>query len=108
MVLLDLKRLEKPYLAPESSILEMLVQRGKDTDVDTVVVDGEVVMKDKKITKIDKEKLYGEIRDALDRPLTKDEEEAKTLALEVYPYLKGFYHGTIDRLNKPFSQYNSK
>jgi len=108
IVLLDLKRLEKPYLAPESSILEMLVQRGKDTDVDTVVVDGEVVMKDKKITKIDKEKLYGEIRDALDRPLTKDEEEAKTLALEVYPYLKGFYHGTIDRLNKPFSQYNSK
>jgi cytosine/adenosine deaminase-related metal-dependent hydrolase len=108
MVLLDLKRLETPYLAPESSILEILIQRGKEIDVDTVIVDGEVVMKDKNITKIDKEKLYGEIKDALDRPLTKDEEEAKALALEVYPYLKRFYHGSIGRLNKPFSQYNAK
>ena len=89
-------------------ILEILVQRGKDADVDTVIVDGEVVMKNKTMTKIDKDKLYREIRDALDRPLTKDEEDAKTLALEVYPHLKRFYYGSINGLDKPFSQYNSR
>ena len=44
-------------------------------DVDTVMVDGEVIMRDRQLTRVDKEKLFSELKLALDRPLSPDELE---------------------------------
>ena len=53
IVLLDLRNIEEPYLDPEVSVVDAVVHRGRSIDVDTVLVDGEVVMRDRKLTKID-------------------------------------------------------
>ena len=51
MVLLDLHNIEEPYLDPEVSVVDALVHRGRGIDVDTVLVDDEVVFRDGRQTK---------------------------------------------------------
>ena len=73
IVLMNLQNIEEPYLDPDVSILDAVVHRGRSIDVDTVMVDGEVVMRDRRLTRVDKEGLYKEIKDWLTRPIGPDE-----------------------------------
>jgi len=108
VLLLDLERMEQPYLNPDVSIVDALVHRARDVDVDTVIVDGELVMEARKLTKVDKKAVYKEIYEALDRPLSAQEDERRLLAKKLLPYLKAFYSGTTRDLSRPFSQYNAR
>jgi cytosine/adenosine deaminase-related metal-dependent hydrolase len=49
-VLLNLRNIEYPYIDPEVSLVEAVVYRGRSQDVDTVMVDGDVVMRDGRLT----------------------------------------------------------
>ena len=108
MVLVDMRNIEEPYLDPRVSVVDALVHRGRGIDVDTVLVDGEVVLRDKQLTRVDKDVLFREIRDALDRPLTAQEEERRELARLVEPHLRRFYSGTTQQNMTPFTAYNSR
>ena len=70
MVLVNLRNIEEPFLDPEVSVVDALVHRGRSVDVDTVMVDGEVLLQDGQLTRINKEDLYKDIKDALERPLS--------------------------------------
>ena len=74
----------------------------------TVLVDGEVVLRDGQLTRVDKQALFREIRGALDRPLTAQEEERREIAALVEPYLRRFYSGTVQQDLAPFTAYNSR
>ncbi len=108
MVLVDMRNIEEPYLDPRVSVVDALVHRGRGIDVDTVLVDGEVVLRDKQLTRVDKEILFREIRDALDRPLSPQEEERRELARLVEPHLRRFYGGASQSDMAPFAAYNSR
>ena len=108
MVLVDMRNIEEPFLDPRVSVVDALVHRGRGIDVDTVLVDGEVVLRDKQLTRVDKEVLFREIRDALDRPLTAQEAERRELARLVEPHLRRFYSGTTQQNMTPFTAYNSR
>jgi len=108
MTLVDLSRLDQPYLNPDTPIVEALVQRARGVDVDTVIVDGEVLMKGRRLTTIDKKALLKDIHQALDRPLTERELERKALGHAVSPHLKAFYSKAMGDLGAPHSQYNSR
>ena len=51
LALLDLRNIEEPFLDPEVSVVDALVHRGRGIDVDTVMVDGEVVLRDGQLTR---------------------------------------------------------
>ena len=68
MILLNLQNIEEPYLDPNVSIVDAVVHRGRSMDVDTVMVDGEVIMRDRQLTRIDKEWLFKELRRSLGSP----------------------------------------
>ncbi|MCY4415644.1 MAG: amidohydrolase family protein [Chloroflexi bacterium] len=108
MVLVDMRNIEEPFLDPRVSVVDALVHRGRGIDVETVLVDGEVVLRDKQLTSVDKEALFREVRDALDRPLTAQEEERRELARLVEPHLRRFYSGTTQQDMTPFTAYNSR
>ena len=108
MVLVDMRNIEEPYLDPRVPVVDALVHRGRGIDVDTVLVDGEVVLRDRQLTKVDKEALFKEIKAALDRPLTPREEERREMAQLVEPYLRQFYSGTLPHDASPFTAYNSR
>ncbi len=76
--------------------------------MDTVMVDGEVVLRDGQLTRINKEDLYKEIKDALDRPLSARELERRELARSAEPYLRRFYEGTMPRNAAPHTVYNAR
>ncbi|MCZ6867577.1 MAG: amidohydrolase family protein [Chloroflexi bacterium] len=108
MVLVNANRVEEPYLDPDVSIVTALVQRVRGVDVDTVIVDGEIVLKDGQVTRVDKVALFREMKNSLDRPLTHEEAERRKLGQDVYPYLKAFYSGSTGEMPPPFSQYNAR
>ena len=108
LVLLDLRNVEEPYLDPQVSVLDALVHRGRAVDVDTVLVDGEVVYRDGQHTLVDKAELFGELKAALDRPLSATEMERRELARLAEPYLRAFYQGTAPADAQPFTVYNAR
>ena len=108
LVLLNLKNIEFPYIDPVVSLVEALVYRGRSQEVDTVMIDGDVVMRDGKLTHVDKESVLKEINSALDRPLTEAESEARDLISQVEPYMRRFLEGTFPRDLVPHSVYNAR
>ncbi len=73
-----------------------------------VMVDGEVVMRDGQLTKIDKEGLFKELKEALDRPLTPQEVERRELSWLAEPHLRQFYQETMPRNAAPHTSYNAQ
>ena len=99
--------MDQPYLNPDVSILDALVHRARGVDVDMTIVDGEVVMREGRVTRVDKDALYKEIRANLNRPQTDEELALEELALEVRPHLKAYYAGSVSEELRPHSVYNA-
>ena len=59
---LILINLNEPQFIPANNIVSGLVYSSTGAEVDTVLVDGEVLMENRKMTTIDEEKVYDEIR----------------------------------------------
>lgn len=108
MALVDMRNIEEPFLDPRVSVVDALVHRARGIDVDTVLVDGEVVLRDGQLTRVDKYDLFREIKAALDRPLTPQEEERRDLAMRVEPHLRRFYSEAMPQDAEPFTAYNAR
>ena len=62
--------LQKPHLQPIHDVVSNLVYCGKASDVDTVVVDGRIVVENRRIEGVDLPSLYGEVAEAVRRITT--------------------------------------
>ena len=100
IILIKLDRIERPYMNPDVPIVDAVIHRIRDIDVDTVIINGEVVLDSRKLVKVDKDNIFEDVRMALARPLTVREAERKELAKALLPHLKAFYSGTYSKLNK--------
>ena len=72
LILVNRSRIETPIMDGECGIAERLVVRGKAQDVDTVIVDGEVVYQDGRHLKLDKKALEEAIREQVRAPRTRE------------------------------------
>ncbi len=108
IVLLNLQNIEEPYLEPGVSIVDAVVHRGRNIDVETVIVDGKVLLQNGQLTGIDEELLFRELKELLTQPLLPHEIERNRLSREIEPYLRRFYSGTIGGLSQPHYQYNAR
>jgi 5-methylthioadenosine/S-adenosylhomocysteine deaminase len=71
MVLLDLGRICEPFMYAGHHPLDMLLYRGQARDVRTVLVGGEVLVKDGKLTRIDREEVIRKLRESIPADYTK-------------------------------------
>ncbi len=108
LVLLNLRNIEYPFIDPEVSLVEALVYRGRSRDVDTVMIDGDVVLRDGKLTHIDKESILKELNSSLDRPLTEGELEARDLVKQVEPHMRRYLRENFPPDLTPHSVYNAR
>ncbi len=108
IVLLNLQNIEEPYLDPEVSIVDAVVHRGRSVDVDTVLVDGEVVMRDRQLTKVDKEAFFKELRASLDRPRDAWETDRREVSQQVLPYMYRYYGAQTAQDMTPHTVYNAR
>ena len=62
----NLRHMQEPYLDPDISIVDSVGHLALGVDVDIVIVNGEVVMKDKRFTRIDRNDIVKEMQKTLD------------------------------------------
>ncbi|HTS93723.1 MAG TPA: amidohydrolase family protein [Stellaceae bacterium] len=108
MVLLDWRQVAYPYLDAETPVLDAVIQRAKMGGVRTVMVAGEILYKDGRFTRVDRDAALRTISEILKRPLSAEEDERRLLAPAIYPWVKGFYDGYLDiNALQPFYRQNS-
>ena len=91
LALIDMERIEEPYLHPDTDIVDALIYRGKGLDVDTVMVDGEILLRDKKFLKADKAEVAARLKESLSRELTDRETRAARLSEDILPYINRWF-----------------
>ena len=91
IILIKLDRITEPYLHQDTNIVDALLYRGRGTDVDTVIVDGEVIMRDREFTRVNKKEVWARLKENLSRPLDSQELERSELSAELLPYVNQFY-----------------
>lgn len=90
LVLIDRRQFSSPYLDADTPLIDAVVQRAK-TGVHTVMVAGEVILANRRFTRLDKEAALAEPAAQLSRPLTPEEERRRGISGQVAPYVRDFY-----------------
>jgi hypothetical protein len=109
LVLLPWRRVAHPYLEAGTPVLDAVVHRARTSAIDTVLVAGEVVLRDGRVTRVDKAAVLEELAATLRRPLTPEEEHRRYLSRALFPHVRGFYEGWLEPASAdPFYRQNSR
>jgi cytosine/adenosine deaminase-related metal-dependent hydrolase len=106
MVLVNLEHIMEPYLDPDTNIVDAILYRARGVDVDTSIVDGEVIMEGRKMTRVKKEDVWRELKEQMGRPLAPHEEERREVSKRLLPYVQKFYEGWELGRGRPHYVYN--
>ena len=109
MILVDLDRvLRDPWLTDDLPIAEAFVHRAMGEDVNTAIVGGRVVMQDRRLTTIDVDALYREIRKAARHIPPRQRRHAEMLQ-RLKPYYQAWYNAWLQPEEaKPFYVLNRR
>lgn len=106
MVLIGLEGITEPYLHPDTDIVDALVYRGRASDVDTVIVNGEVLLRGGELTKLDKAAILGRFKESLAQPMSQREITRGELSRRLLPYVQRFFEGWPLEHGAPHYYYN--
>lgn len=107
IVLLDLSRIFEPYMDQDTNIVDAIVYRGKGTDVDTVIVDGEVLLRGRELTRVNKSDVLSELKSALSQPLQRHEQDRVHLSKALLPHVTRWFSKWELERGEPHYRYNA-
>ena len=87
---------DQTHLLEDVPVIDAVVHRAKPSAVDVVLVAGEPVLRDGRVTRVDKAEVLKALSESLKMPLLPEEERRRRLAREVFPHVKRFYDGWLD------------
>ncbi len=109
MALLDYDAMCWPYTDPAQDPIDVLLYRGTRHFVDTVLVDGRVVVKDGRVQTVDVAELGQRLADASSVPRTEPEEAMGRSFQTVQEHVIQYYRGWPDKVDtKPYFAVNSE
>ncbi len=112
VVVLDTQSmLRDPWTSERLSIPDLILWRGKGQDVTDVMVDGNIVMRDRAITTMDVEALYREVRDFVAKHEAAPAPQAKIDGINaVRPYFHDWHRQILTHLDvsEPFYRVNGR
>jgi cytosine/adenosine deaminase-related metal-dependent hydrolase len=109
LVLIDWNKLAYPYLDEETPLLDAVIQRAKGDAVKLVMCDGEVIYRDGRFTRVDRDGALKALHDALQKALSDDEVERRKLSKALLPHVRRFYANYIDPArHEPFYRPSSR
>ena len=109
IVLMRWQDIAYPYLEHDVSVIDAMVHRAKSSAVDTVLVAGEPVLRDGRITRVNKTDVLKALSDSFKVPLPPEEERRRRLARDVFPHVERFYDGWLDEAARdPFYRPSSR
>ncbi|NEZ61819.1 cytosine deaminase [Leptolyngbyaceae cyanobacterium CCMR0082] len=106
VVLVNCDRITWPWVSPEANPLHVMLMRAKATDVDTVLVNGKVVLKSGTPTGFDLQAVGQTIAEQLAAAPNRDNYRA--LAAELIPYLSNWYAQWEVPPLSPYAAFNSR
>ena len=89
IVLINLERITWPWTAPESDPLQLLINRTTAKDVDTVLVDGKIIVEQGKLKTVDEKTIALELAENL--KTTSLSSELSSLIEMILPKIADFY-----------------
>lgn len=110
MILINLEEIERnPWSAEDVSFFYLFLHRALGRMVDSVVIGGKLVMKDKKILTIDEESLYRQVREEAAFGQTDKQKSYAKLMEQVKPYYQARYDRWLNEMEwDPYFIMNSK
>ncbi len=112
MVLLDWDAMTAPYFEDSgdasSDAVNAVIYRGKSTHVDTVLINGEAVLRGGRFVKADEEEITAELRQQLARPIEPETLAVRQMAARLLPYIEEFYNGWNIPADGPHYLYNGR
>ena len=108
MVLLDYSAMAEPYLESNTNVVDLVLYRGKAAHVDTVMVQGEVLVQGGVFTKVNKDEVVRELREQLAAPVDPQTLQARRMADRLMPFVAGFYQDWNSGSAAPHYRYNSR
>lgn len=108
LILVRLNTLCFPYVDPRQDIMETLLYRGKAQDVDTVIIDGQVVMQGRRLLTLDKEAIVAELQNQLKYTQNQQGESLGQMIDQLKPYVRSHYQDESRLLSKPYYLFNSR
>ncbi len=109
LALVNWGQIASPYLDADTPVVDAVVYRAKTSGVETVLVNGEPILRDGKFTRLNKAEALEELATALRVPLKPAEEQRRALSPAVFPHVQRFYDGWLDeRVRDPFYRPNSR
>ena len=91
VVLVNLERISRPYLDPSVDVVEALLARGRAEDVETVLIDGQVVLEEGQFPHLDQTEIGARQREAAQSGDPRREGALRDLLVELRPALVKFY-----------------
>ena len=109
MVLLDYQKMCYPFVDPLHDPIDVLLYRGLGKHVHTVMVNGRIVVLDRKVLTIDEEAIAGRLAESASRPRT-DKEKALVQAMdELKQNVIRYYDGWAKKTRtEPYFMTNSR
>lgn len=109
-VLFDWKSVTWPYQDEDIPLLDVLVQRARTKDIESVFIQGEKIYHQGRFTKVDHTAVLSEIAHKLAAPRNAEEQTRRALSQTVFPHVKDFYrHYLADEIpRQPFYAPSSK
>ncbi|MBM4324451.1 MAG: amidohydrolase family protein, partial [Deltaproteobacteria bacterium] len=109
IVSIDLDRILEPYIDPRQDLFDVFLYRAKGSDVKTVMIDGEIAMKDRKFLRIDKKGLSQRIKEEASREWTPHEKAFREAVRKLRKYLCDYYKDWYkESAFDPYYFFNSK
>jgi cytosine/adenosine deaminase-related metal-dependent hydrolase len=91
LVVLDYRRMTRPYTSEATSPVAALIHRGKAEHVTATMIEGRVVYRDGQFSFVDREATLNAITRELDRHARPDEQQRADLSARLMPHLTDFY-----------------
>lgn len=91
VVLVDYESIAKPYLDPRVHVVDAILYRARGMDVDTVLIDGDVVLRDHEFTHVDEGRIVRELvasAESAPKPVT---QRWFDVIAELHPHVSRFY-----------------
>ncbi len=108
LILVNLDRMTEPWVDPQVPLLDVFIHRAKGVDVDTMIIDGKMVMQNRNILTVNKAELFDEIRQSAARGVTPEQKKSFQFISELKPYIFAFYQDWLKRDYDPHYVFNSR
>jgi cytosine/adenosine deaminase-related metal-dependent hydrolase len=109
LILLDYEKMSYPFVDPSQDPIDTLLYRGLGRHVDTVMVNGRVVVEKGRLLTLDEEAIGARLAEAASRPRTEKEKELVKTMDELKDHVKRHYKGWTNKVEQtPYFNINSR